>query len=133
MKSTVLYCHLRKFYNDSSSETEALKTKLTAFEAENSKLKETLAQQDKELLLVGQQQSIVQVEASKTIATRARAESRISEFTIELENLQATHGQLQEDHSILKKDLSQLEERHTKVLEQLKGNQIEAVEEKAKA
>jgi predicted RNase H-like nuclease (RuvC/YqgF family) len=87
MKSMVLYCHLRKFYDDSSSKTEALRTKLTAFEAENSKLKEALAQQDKELLLVGQQQSIVQVEASKTIATRARAESRISELTVELENL----------------------------------------------
>jgi hypothetical protein len=54
MKSMVLYCHFRKFFDDSSSETEALKTKLAVSKAENSKLRETLAQQDKELLLVGQ-------------------------------------------------------------------------------
>jgi chromosome segregation ATPase len=57
----------------------------------------------------------------------------ISELTVELENLRATHGQLQEDHSILKGDLSQLEERHAKALEKLKGSRTEATEEKDRA
>jgi ribosomal protein L17 len=99
-----------------------LKTKLAASEAENSKLKETLAQQDKELLLVSQQQSIFQAEAFETATTRAKAESRISELTIELESLRAAHGQLQEDHSILREDLGQLKEKHAEVVEQLKEN-----------
>ncbi|KAB8586120.1 hypothetical protein FH972_025775 [Carpinus fangiana] len=121
---------MKKFFDDSSSKTEALKTKLATSEAENSKLKETLAQQDKELLLVGQQQSSNQEETSETAVARAKDESKISELTVELENLLAAHGQLQEDHSILKEDLSQLEERHAEVLEKMKGIQTEAVEER---
>jgi hypothetical protein len=41
MKLVVLYCHFRKFFDDSSFETEALKTKLATSEAEISKLRET--------------------------------------------------------------------------------------------
>jgi chromosome segregation ATPase len=61
-----------------------------------------------------------------------RAESRILELTAELENLRATHRQLQEDHSILRKDLGQLEEKHAEVMEQLNGSQAKEANKKAK-
>ena len=42
MKSMVLYCNLRKFFDDTSSETKALKSKLETSKPKNSKLRETL-------------------------------------------------------------------------------------------
>lgn len=53
MKLVVLYCHFKKFFQDLASKTESLKNKLAEFEAENARMKDILARQDKELLLTG--------------------------------------------------------------------------------
>jgi hypothetical protein len=102
---------------DSIEDAKSLKKKIVESEEENAKLKETMARQDKELLLFGRLMSEVQCEASMA---RVRAESKLAKLTDELNNLKAEHTQFQEDHSIIKKDLGHLEEKHFEVLKQLK-------------
>jgi chromosome segregation ATPase len=105
---------------DSIEDAKSLKKKIVESEEENAKLKETMARQDKELLLFGRLMSEVQCEASEASMARVRAESKLAKLTDELNNLKAEHAQFQEDHSIIKKDLGHLEEKHFEVLKQLK-------------
>ena len=51
MKPILLYCYFRKFFKDSALDTGSLKKKLAEFKTKNTKLKETVTRQDKELLL----------------------------------------------------------------------------------
>ena len=89
---------------------------------ESAKLKESMAKQDKELLLSSRLMSEVQCKASEASMARAWAESKLAKLTNELNNLKVEHTQLQEDNSIIKEDLGQLEEKHSEVLEQLKAS-----------
>jgi predicted nucleic acid-binding Zn-ribbon protein len=95
-----------------------LKKKLTDIEEENTKLKESLARQDEELLNFSKLTSVVQYEASEASMVRDRAEAKLAKLFEEFKSLKAEHFKLQENHSILNEDLGQLEEKHSETLEQ---------------
>ena len=73
-------------------EVESLRKKLAESEEENAQLKETLARQDKELILFNRLMSKVQCEAFEASLARDRAESRLAKLSDELNNLKAKHA-----------------------------------------
>lgn len=87
MKRICLYCDFIKFLQSSASETEELKKNLEESEAEKAKLRELMAQQDNDLLLAGQQQSLLQTEATQATESSAKANSRILGLEAELKAL----------------------------------------------
>jgi predicted nucleic acid-binding Zn-ribbon protein len=60
---------------------------------------------------------MMECEASKPSMARDQAESKLAKLLEELNNLKAKHAQLQEDHSMIREDLGQLEEQHFETLE----------------
>ncbi|XP_059435561.1 uncharacterized protein LOC132168582 [Corylus avellana] len=94
MRSLVLYCYFWKVANDSTTKTNTLQGLVTDLEAENARLKEVVAKQDEELLLLGQQQSIMQAETSEMATARTRAESKATELAAEIEGLRAEINRL---------------------------------------
>jgi predicted nucleotide-binding protein (sugar kinase/HSP70/actin superfamily) len=78
--------------SDLTEEAESLKKNLVEFEEENAKLKDTMAWQDKELLLSSQLMSVVQCEAFEASMARARVESKLVKLIDELNNLKAEHA-----------------------------------------
>jgi predicted nucleic acid-binding Zn-ribbon protein len=97
-----------------------LKKKLAEAKEENARLKENLAKQNEEILILGQHSSVIEYEASEASMARDRTEAKLTKLSKEFKSLQVEHVELQEDHSILNKDLRQLEEKHSETLEQLK-------------
>ena len=69
VKSLLLYSYSQKV-SGAQEWTESLRKKLNESEQENTKLKETLAKQDEELLILGKHSSVMQCEAS--VASMAR-------------------------------------------------------------
>jgi chromosome segregation ATPase len=102
---------------------KSLRKKLVKSEVENAKLKETVAKQDEDFLTLGKHSSEMECEASKASKARDRAEASLAKLFEEFKSLQAKHAELQKDHSILKEDLGQLEEKHSETLEQLEASQ----------
>ena len=98
---------------------------------ENTKLKESLAKQDEELLILGRHSSVMQYEAFEASKARDRAEAKLAKLYEELKSLQAEHAELQEDHSILKEDQRQLEEKNSGILEELEASQASEAEARA--
>lgn len=120
MKSLILYFYFQKFLKASTLETEDLKSKVLDLEAKNSKLKETPAKQDEELLLSGHQQFVIQTEASEAVAASIKDKAKVAKLSAEVEGHRTDVEKLHEDTSIIKEDLVQLEETHAEVSEQLK-------------
>ena len=63
---------------------------------------------------------MIQAEASEAVAARVEAEAKATKQSTKVEGLRAEVEKLQEDNSIIKEDLVQLEETHARVLEQMK-------------
>ena len=78
-----------------------------------------MAKLEEELRVFGQHSAVMKCEASDASMARDRAEAKLAKLSEELKGLWAEHIELQEDHSILKEDLGQLEEKHSSTLEQL--------------
>jgi hypothetical protein len=113
----LIYCYFRKV-----SETEGegtSKQRLEEVKEENAKLKEALAKRDEELRILGQHSVVMECEASDASMARERAKAKLGKLFEELTGLRAEHAELQEDNSILKEDLNQLEEKYSSTLEQL--------------
>ena len=63
--------------------------------------------------------------------TKDRAKARLAKLFEELKCLQAKHAELQDDHSILKKDQRQLEKKHFETFGELKASRASEVEARA--
>jgi chromosome segregation ATPase len=94
-----------------------LKKKLNESEEEKARLKETLANQEEEFLILGKHSSVMEYDAFEDSKARDRVKAKLAKLSEEFKSLQAEHVELQENHSILKKDLGQLEEKHSETLE----------------
>jgi vacuolar-type H+-ATPase subunit I/STV1 len=136
LRSTVLYCYLRKV-SASDDGPEGLRKKLTEAKEESANLKKVVAKHEEDLRVLGEHSAMMECEASDASKARDQAKAKLSKLSEEVELLrsentklredhrvlQAKNAELQEDHSILKEDLGQLEEKHSDVLEQLKESQ----------
>lgn len=109
--------------NLAESESEQ---KLVESESENTRIRGVLSQQDKELMQIGQQQSLLQYKVTEAEAARAVTNKKISKLASELEALRAENGRLQKDNSIIREDQNQLEERQAAILRQLREAQAES-------
>jgi hypothetical protein len=78
-----------------------------------------LAKREEELRILGQHSAVMECKASDASTAWVRAEANLGKLSEELTGLRAEHAELQKDNSILREDLSQLEEKHTSTLEQL--------------
>jgi hypothetical protein len=136
LRSTILYCYLRKVLA-SDHGPEGLQKRLTEAEEENVNLKKAVAKHEEDLRVLGEHSAMMECEASDPSKARDQAEAKLLKLSEEIERLrsenaklredqrvlQAENAELQEDHSILKEDLGQLEEKHSDVLEQLRESQ----------
>ena len=130
VKSLLLYSYARKV-SVTQARAEGLRKKLVDIVQENAKLRETLAKQDEELLILGRHSSVMQCEASKASMAKDQAEAKLAKLFEELKSLQAEHAELQKDYSILKEVHRLLKEKNSEVLGELEANQASKVEAQA--
>lgn len=79
---------------DSYSETEELRRKVVESEAEAAKLRGLIAEQDADLLSVGQRQSLLEASLTEAVKTNFEAVSRIIGLAGELQALREDHQNL---------------------------------------
>ena len=95
------------------------KKNLEEVEEENTKLKEAMVKMEEKLRILGRHSAVMECEALDASMARDRAEAKLAKVSKALTGLRAEQTELQEDHSILKEDLAQLEEKYSSTLEQL--------------
>lgn len=108
MKSICMYYNFKSHIHTSASETEDLKKKFEESKVEKALLRGLMAQQENELLLSGQRQSLLEIQASE-------ANSQIQGLEAQLMASKENSKRLEEDHSIIKEDLKQLKEKFIEV------------------
>ena len=104
LRCLLIYCYFRKVSTIEEAGTST--RRLEEVEGENAKLKETVAKMKEELQVLGQHSAVMECEASDASMARDRAEAKLAKLLEKLTGLRAEHIELQEDHSILKEDLS---------------------------
>jgi predicted lipid carrier protein YhbT len=100
LRSTVLYCYLRKVsaFND---RPEGLRKKLTEAEEESVNLKKVVAKHEEDLRVLGEHSAMMECEASDASKARDRAEAKLLKLSEEVELLHSENAQLREDHRVL--------------------------------
>jgi hypothetical protein len=139
LRSTVLYCYMRKV-STSDSGPSNLQRRLSEIEEENAILKRSVAKHEEDLRVLAEHSAMMECEASDASMARDRAETKLSKLSEEIERLRSENEKLREDHrvlevenaglledhSILKEDYKLLEEKQSDILEQLAESQASA-------
>jgi hypothetical protein len=122
LRSTVLYCYIRKVSTFDSGQSD-LQRRLSEIEEENANLKRSVAKHEEDLRVLAEHSAMMECEASDASKARDRAETKLSKLSEEIERLRSENAGLLEDHSILKEDYKLLEEKQSDLLEQLAESQ----------
>jgi chromosome segregation ATPase len=136
LRSTVLYCYMRKV-SASDSGSSNPQGRLSEIEEENANLKKSVAKHEEDLRVLTEHSAMMECEASDASKARDRAEAKLSKLSEEIERLRSENAKLQEDHRvlevenaelledhlILKEDYKLLEEKQSDILEQLAKSQ----------
>jgi myosin heavy subunit len=136
LRSTVLYCYMRKVSTSDSGPSD-LQRRLSEVEEENANLQRSVAKHEEDLRVLAEHSAMMECEASDASKARDRAETRLSKLSEEIERLRSENAKLREDHrvlevenaglledhSILKEDYKLLEEKQSDILEQLAESQ----------
>jgi hypothetical protein len=139
LRSTVLYCYMRKVSTSDSGPSD-LQRRLSEVEEENANLQRSVAKHEEDLRVLAEHSAMMECEASDASKARDRAETRLSNLSEEIERLRSENAKLREDHrvlevenaglledhSILKEDYKLLEEKQSDILEQLAESQASA-------
>ena len=104
LRCTLIYCYFRKV--SEIKDTGTSNKRLEEVEEENAKLKEAMAKMEEELRVLGQHSAVMECEALNASMARQRAEAELGKLSEEFTGLRTEHVELQEDHSILKEELS---------------------------
>jgi hypothetical protein len=119
LRSTVLYCYMRKVSTSDSGPSD-LQRRLSDVEEENANLQRSVAKHEEDLRVLAEHSAMMECEASDASKARDRAETRLSNLFEEIERLCSENAKLREDHRVLEVENAGLLEDHSILKEDYK-------------